>query len=115
MKKIKKITATFISMILALVSKVYAVDNLHSQSSIQPAYGINMPTYSSKSNIELIIALILEILKVVAIPLIIIIGLIVYLKKGKNKVLRELAVVFIILTILCIIGYYSVVIYIDSL
>lgn len=93
--KIKKVVILIIGTIIALPSKIYAM--MYTQTEI--LYG---PPVPSKSE------LLLGIGKVLCIPIILLIGIIVYLTKKKtstrNKVLIILAFIIIMAILYCIIN-----------
>ena len=82
-RKIKKILLSISGFIILLSTKVAASV---STETIQPAYGIPSETLNSKPEF---IVRIIKFLGIILIPIIIIIGIVVYVKNRKNNKEKE--------------------------
>lgn len=95
----KKILSGISVFFISLYSKVIAAQmvTLYGVPPVQADYGV--PTPISK------LSIVWKILQIFVIPLVLIIGMIVYLKKGKNPVIKKIIIGLMIVIIIVLIGF----------
>ena len=96
----KKITAGIGVFLATVTSKVFAAFDL--ESHIEPEYGI--PTPSPKIPNTPFYVPLLNFLQIITIPIIIILGIIIFVKKRKNQKIQIFKVVLITAIIIFIIA-----------
>ena len=112
-KRVKRIGAIVLGFILALGTKVFGADALFSGGGVEPAYGV-FPVETSP--VEKFLPL-LKVLSIFIIPVILIIGLFVYVRKNKDnanksekveiaKIMYKSLLVLLIIAIIVVIATY---------
>ena len=114
-KRVKRIGAIVLGFILALGTKVFGADALLSGGGFEPAYGV-YPVETEVGSIEKFLPL-LKVLSIFIIPVILIIGLFVYVRKNKDnanksekveiaKIMYKGLLVLLIIAIIVVIALY---------
>jgi magnesium-transporting ATPase (P-type) len=102
----KKITAGIGAFFLTVTSKVFGLNYL----DIQPEYGIELQDKPAHST-PLILS-ILNILQFITLPVVLILGLIVIIKKLKRQEVRKLKIAFItsiiVFVVICVIKFIAI-------
>ena len=120
-KRVKRIGAIVLGFIVALGTKVFGADALVSGGGVEPAYGVpNALDYGvypvETSPVEKFLPL-LKVLAIFIIPVILIIGLFVYVRKNKDnanksekveiaKIMYKSLLVLLIIAIVVVIATY---------
>lgn len=103
--KCKKMLISIVVALISAINKVYA----RVTTKVSPAYGIEQPKSVSYSTFFL------DILKYATIPVIALIGVIIYLKKGKENIKFKLLISIIVIGIVAILDMIVYMLFNDML